>query len=307
MFWAMCLIQFAEISTHRRMRTVLSVMLSVLLLTQSACYLQHIRTLYNALDGLYTEVLRVVEDERLGPFGFINIPAALIWQSQVYALVKDDVIFIPQGYSNLSEFVEVNHSIRQVGAISSRALFSETEPLAWLLGEWLTDVEMREFALKYQTTRIARFDVKTQRFVLEYLGNVFPETAPSMDFIARYENDVVLQNSSISSTDGLGRWQIMLDWWIPAPQDATVFVHVRDANGVVVTQADGPMLNGTIALSALQPGDRIRDVRYVTLPEDAVGPFSVFVGLYRDAYRFPAFAAGTRVPDDSVLIGQIAP
>ncbi len=59
-----------------------------------------------------------------------------------------------------------------------------------------------------------------------------------------------------------------------------------------------------MVLEALHPGDRVRDVRYVTLPEGAAAPFSVFVGLYRDAERFPAYVDGVRAPDDAVLVGQ---
>ncbi len=305
MFWAMCLIQIVENFAPRRIRITLIAILSALLLTQSAYYLQHIRSLYDILDGVYAEVLTTVEDEQRGPFGFINIPAALIWQNQVYALVKDDVIFVPQSYSNLSEFIEVNYSNRRVDVASSQALFRKTEPLAWVQGEWLTDIEMREFVMKHQITRVARFEMPTRRFVLEDIGNVFPDAEASMTPVARFESGVVLEYCNVNPTDVAERWQIILGWWTPAPQDATVFVHVRDANGVVVTQADGPLLDGTVAFSALQPGDEIRDVRYVTLPANVAGPFSVFVGLYRDVYRFPAFVAGMRVPDDSVWVGQI--
>lgn len=307
MFWAAFLIEFAERLVSRRLRTVLVVGLTALLLTQNIGYVRHIQFLYETLDVLYAEVLVTVEDDQAGPFGFVNVPAALIWQDQVYALLADDVIFVPWSYSNLSEFIEVNFSRRQVHVATSRPLFSETEPFWLTQGLWLEGGEMRQFVVEQQTNRLGRFDARTQQFFLEDMGNVFPGMEVGANSLAYYEEGMVLERASIRLTDGADRWQIVLDWWSPGPQDATVFLHVRTAAGAVIAQADGPMLGGTMILQALHPGDRVRDVRYVTLPEGATGPFTVHVGLYRDAYRFPAFVDEVRVLDDAVFVGEFGP
>ena len=101
-------------------------------------------------------------------------------------------------------------------------------------------------------------------------------------------------------------WAITLTWLASGPVDGEIFVHVRDAGGNVVAQADGPALGGMVPIWLWQPGDRIRDVRHVTLSPDA-GPYTVQVGLYNSSGRFPAFMNGARCPDDAVPVATIIP
>jgi hypothetical protein len=67
----------------------------------------------------------------------------------------------------------------------------------------------------------------------------------------------------------------------PTSTDYTVFVHVADAAGRPVTQADGPPAYGGFPTSRWQPGDLVRDPRVLSLPRDlAPGRYWLLVGLY---------------------------
>lgn len=84
-----------------------------------------------------------------------------------------------------------------------------------------------------------------------------------------------------------------------------MFVHVRDAHNNLVTQADGAVLGRMLPMQYHQSGDRIVDVRYLTLPEEA-GPYSVQVGIYDADGRFAAFMDAGRAADDAAPVAVIA-
>ena len=67
-----------------------------------------------------------------------------------------------------------------------------------------------------------------------------------------------------------------------------MFVHALDVDGRLVGQADGMLASGRLPTSVLEAGDRVMDVRRVSL--DAEGSATrALVGLYRapDGPRLP--------------------
>ena len=98
--------------------------------------------------------------------------------------------------------------------------------------------------------------------------------------------------------------QLNLIWNCLAPlsADETIFVHVFDANGQLVAQADGSPLRELFPLSECQPGEQIHDVRILTLP---TGAFTIKTGVYNRAtqQRWQAIdAAGNSLPDNAIII-----
>jgi 4-amino-4-deoxy-L-arabinose transferase-like glycosyltransferase len=90
------------------------------------------------------------------------------------------------------------------------------------------------------------------------------------------------------------------------PGNYTVFLHVLDASGTQVTQADGPPLNNDWPTSAWIPGQALADVRQVADPAKlAPGRYTVVLGLYEpeSGARVAAFRAdGAEWPDDMVVL-----
>jgi len=86
----------------------------------------------------------------------------------------------------------------------------------------------------------------------------------------------------------------------PLPRDLTVFVHLEDGVGTLLT-ADGPPMGGAFPTSLWQPGDVILDLH--TLPPGWDGA-RVTVGLYNptDGSRLPATQGGTTVLDGEVVV-----
>jgi hypothetical protein len=78
--------------------------------------------------------------------------------------------------------------------------------------------------------------------------------------------------------------QVTLFWQALAPVDAdyTIFVHVRNEQGMTVAQKDSQPFDGLYPTSQWQVGETVAQPLEIDLPLDlAAGPYSVYVGLYR--------------------------
>ncbi|GAB4469470.1 MAG: hypothetical protein Kow00124_04640 [Anaerolineae bacterium] len=104
---------------------------------------------------------------------------------------------------------------------------------------------------------------------------------------------------------------LIWDARVPTPQDLTVFVHLVDNSGNVITQADRPPLNGDYPTRLWQRPCAFEDTHTLILPESLpAGSYSVLVGLYDAAdpafTRVPAAAPdGTPYPNAAVPVGTI--
>jgi hypothetical protein len=104
---------------------------------------------------------------------------------------------------------------------------------------------------------------------------------------------------------------VTLDWRClrPVEGDYTVFVHLYDATGGLVTQGDGHPLLGVFPFLLWRVGDRVRDVRSIVLPEQSgAGPLALALGVFNVAtgQRLEAVDdEGHRLPDDAAIIGTV--
>jgi hypothetical protein len=104
--------------------------------------------------------------------------------------------------------------------------------------------------------------------------------------------------------------ELVLTLWWYSPQmpagDITVFLHVYDSAGQLVAQADGHPLSGLFPPRYWQPGDLVRDVRHVALPQDLPdGRYTVVTGWYgaTGGQRIPARDdQGQSIPNDAAQI-----
>ncbi|MBE2199401.1 MAG: hypothetical protein IAE79_12380 [Anaerolinea sp.] len=87
---------------------------------------------------------------------------------------------------------------------------------------------------------------------------------------------------------------LVLTWQLTAPLPThTVFIHLLDANGQLIAQADGDPLAGSYPFAIWQPGEVVLDARRAT----AVGAVQVLVGVYdwTTGERLTAVVPGTAV------------
>ena len=86
-------------------------------------------------------------------------------------------------------------------------------------------------------------------------------------------------------------------------EDYQIFVHVLNAEGYILTQADTTPVQGRYPTSQWRVGVTITDLHTI-LVEDLPDDFSIRLGMYRlpDATRLPVTPTDARVQNDSVML-----
>lgn len=212
------------------------------------------------------------------------------------------MLFLPP-HSNISEFVEVNSEWRRVDAVMYTPVLEDTDFELGFQGRGLDSQGMRDFALEHSTVWLAKW--RDERFVLDHVGSVQADAMPSDEPLVRYEGGPAIEWTSVHQMDD-GRWAVTIIWLAPGPIEARIFVHVVDARGSLAAQADGPALGSIIPPWAWHAGDRVHDVRYVSLPE-GTDPYTVQVGLHGSEGRLPAQLGEVAYPDGAPPVATIKP
>ena len=303
LLWGTLIVKIADGLPWRRLRWLALCLLTGSLVFQNMSYSAKQRTLFLMLNSLYEKVLDVVTDADHYPLAFVNLPYQLTWQTQTYPLAQEGVVFVPW-YANLPDFVTVNGGrvLGDVDVIVYGAVLKETDPALLPEGEWLDVMETYPFARTQHTVWVTSLDEAAMTLALREAGTVTAtQSTPERVPLVRYEGgtEIVAASAEWLAPDLCA---VTLLWHPAGPVDAEIFVHVRDGGGALVAQADGPALGGLAPLWAWQAGDELRDVRYIQLPPDSLPPYTVQVGIYTGAGRFPAFGAAGRFPDDAATV-----
>jgi hypothetical protein len=130
-----------------------------------------------------------------------------------------------------------------------------------------------------------------------------PMPADALPVNLQFGESITLRSYTLATADG--QIDLTLYWQTDQtlPEDYQVFVHVVDAAGNMLVQADSAPVQNRYPTSQWRTGVTIADRH--TLPlADAQDEFSVRVGLYRlpDAIRLPVTPSDARVLDDSVVL-----
>jgi hypothetical protein len=270
--------------------------------TQSVVFLRRQRHLFTTLNAVYSRVLDVAAYESGEPVpGFVNLPASLAYPEKTYAMILETVLFVPP-YSDLSEFFAVN-GLRQADAVVFSPVVVDSGYVCALRGEGLDWDDMRQFAVERKSVWLARW--RDGRLALDEVGNVEARTSgTSSDPLVTFEDGIAIESVSVEKATGEG-WEVTIDWLAQGPVDARILVHVRDANGRMMMQADGPAVGGMIPPWNWRRGDRIHDVRHVLAC--SYPPCTVQVGLFNDDGRYPAYLEEGRCADDVCPVASLSP
>jgi 4-amino-4-deoxy-L-arabinose transferase-like glycosyltransferase len=133
---------------------------------------------------------------------------------------------------------------------------------------------------------------------------------PSASLAANFDNQLALQGYDLTwQATGQKSRQLSLVLYWPVlssiPYDYTVFVHLRDAAGRNVAQADHQPLAPVYPPTLWPVGQTIRERSVLTLPEGiAAGTYNLWVGLYRldTLERLPVVSGSSS--DNALLLGQ---
>jgi hypothetical protein len=137
------------------------------------------------------------------------------------------------------------------------------------------------------------------------IGSVWPATSdpvlPSTS-LARFGPHITLRHAEF---DG----DLLVLYWktnVSLTQDDNIFIHLLDADGNVLAQADGVPYNGDYPLPNWRPGQVIVDARLVgTLLENGSRLHKIAIGIYNPATgeRLPVTGdTGNPLPDNVLLL-----
>jgi hypothetical protein len=294
-----------------RRRTTAILVIAVLtaaIAVPNGLFLWQQRQVHRDLFGLYRQIIDVATPENT-PLGYVNVPAWLTPARQTYALTKDGVTGLPL-YCDVQQLVRVNRGppLAADNVMHVHTLYEPQDAYFGFHGDWLEGAEMRQFALDHQGVWLTRYRETAEpraRFYLEHAGTLSREEGLCAGTpLVRFEGGATLVSATPVEMGG-GRAGVALTWHAAAPLQASIFVHLVDAQGALVAQADGPALGGTLPPSLWQPGDCIYDVRSLDLPDDGRS-FTVLAGLYDAQGRFPAYVDGARPPNDAAPVAHIS-
>ena len=225
-----------------------------------------------------------------------NLPAWIAPAQSTYALGHEGVQFLP-GYVPPETLASVNTGHP---AMLKVIRFDEIRPsMPYLFGlrgqapDWpsLAHGGGQVFVTRYGPEQIS----------IQPVGEL-AVSAPTTEPIARFGAAVTLLDAAVMISNM--RWELNLTWQVHEPplSDVTLFVHVLDASGQLIAQADGDPLAGSYPFWQWTPGSIACDQRAI----DAGGPgLSLRVGLYNRATgeRLPATSTdGTAWADNAVPI-----
>ncbi len=218
-----------------------------------------------------------------------------------------------------------NRQVRVVGADGQELLRADGWPFGSRTSQWKPgDVwpDGQEFTLPedtppgYYRIDVRFYDPSTTDdlgapVTVGYLAVGAPDAgqAPT-EPLARFGDSIELTNAGLAqnrSAEG-GTVSIDLRWRTDesVTGDYTRFVHILDADGQLVAQADSPPLDGFLPTSAWNPLMPVHETVHLVLPEDLLsGEYSAVVGFYdfTTLERLPVSVDDTSA-GDSIAVGQ---
>jgi hypothetical protein len=129
---------------------------------------------------------------------------------------------------------------------------------------------------------------------------------------ANLDDKVLLLKCELSNGDSLrpgDALQIIITWQVKErlPESYTVFIHIVDQSGRILTQRDAPPLGGNRPTDTWQPGEELLDTHILPIPSYAApGKYWIHIGLYRGDHRLPVVDPGlAETKGNAVIVRQI--
>lgn len=238
----------------------------------------------------------------------VNYPAWLAPDRSVYPIGHEGTEFMP-GYANVSDLSWVNNGPRR--DIQTAKFANTLIPLPGLTyGVRGPEVGWEELAEKMRAAgSIYAVHYTAHKLRLIQVGRLASSPVASPDSpLAIFDGRVTL--AAAEATRVGEEIVLRMTWHSHGPLTDTVysvFVHLYDASGRLVAQADGFALGGMYPFWMWRAGEQIEEIRYLS-PENGQFPpvYRVAVGIYdlKSGQRLPALAAdGSRFGDDAVPVG----
>jgi hypothetical protein len=264
----------ARLRSSRRLAATCALL--VILLTPAGLFVRDGVRLYRMAGESIWDAAEAAEHDH--PILLVNLPLQITPRSRVYPLGFEGVTPLPARVT-AEGLIYVHTGIRDGGKAVSFGVVAP-EPLPdynyQLHGDPVGWQELAEAARGASIVYLTQYESK--RITLVEAGSVGTETPPGKP-LARFKERVTLL-SATPACDEAGQVRLTAYWRVESAveADATVFAHLLDAEGALVTQADGYPLLGMQPFWVWLPNEVVRDVRRF----DAVpaGDYTIRLGLW---------------------------
>jgi hypothetical protein len=219
--------------------------------------------------------------ERDHPILLVNLPLRITPQRRVYPLGFEGITPLPARVT-AEELVYVHTGIREGAvAVSFGVVAPEPSPdhTYQLHGDAVGWQELAKTARDASTIYLTRYE--PGRIYLAEAGAVGVD-APPVEPLAHFDERVTLLEAT-STCDEAGQVSLTAYWRVDGAveTDATVFAHLLNAEGTLITQADGYPLLGMQPFWVWTPGEIVRDVRH--FEPVSSGEYTIRLGLWEPA------------------------
>jgi len=305
--WAAFLAELMSEGRGQKIRIVVVLCAVGLLLAHNSAFVRTETRLYHLAEEPVHALTSVAAQApaQSEPLLFVNLPSWLAPVHHDYAIGNHGVQFIA-GFAGIKDVIFANAGFdRQAEAIGFTNLAAEAPYYYGMFGpkvDWdgliaALNRSGEVYLTRYEALRIRL--LPAGRVTDVALG----------DLTARLGSQLELGSTVVVTGDAA--ISVTLNWRIaqPVDQDLSVFVHVYDPNGKLITQSDGYPLLGMAPFGNYQPGQTLQDRHTLDLPPNlARGIYRVGVGVYDrgSGQRLEAHdAAGQRLPENTMIIATI--
>ena len=234
----------------------------------------------------------------------LNFPYELgVYQTQ-FPLGHEGIVFIA-GYIPEANIVSVqSENATDIAFIRVDDIRSQTPYIHGVMGSNTTYQALSNLSSQLQIINTVYL---TDSIEAKIIGQQMPpvDGEDQANFLLENLAAIHLRESSYQQIDN--NLQIDFSWEVdtPIPPEMTMFVHVTDATGQLIAQADGFAWGGSYPLSQWPLDKTVQDRRLLKLNEDVQHPIHVYVGFYNtiNGERLPAIdKTGNTVSNNAVEV-----
>jgi hypothetical protein len=135
----------------------------------------------------------------------------------------------------------------------------------------------------------------------------------AVEALAQFGGELALENYTITPGEPRPGQEVSieLNWRaLKAPSaDYTLFAHLVDDRGNLITSSDQPLTDGTYPSDLWEAGEQVAHLHHLVVPPDlANGRYQILIGLYRPdtGARSPVVLAGGAPADPSVQVSVVS-
>jgi hypothetical protein len=259
-------------------------------LTPAAVFIRQGVRLYRMAGAVIWQVVETTRQEEQ-PVLLVNLPTSLTPTRRIYPLGFEGVTPLPKRVP--AERIVYAHTGRENATEARSFAIIDTQTPAGYdfqpYGQPMGWEEIVAFLRRGYAVYLARYE--SQHIALDEAGRMQRDVTPPSTPLTRFGEDVLLLDLQ-ALCDDAGRVELRAYWMIAEDlgTDVTIFAHLLDSEGALITQADGYPVQGMAPLWLWKPDELVRDVRAF----DAVpgGAYTIRLGVWELATGARWEAAG---------------